>query len=223
MKFILEKDKLDIENKIIYNSGSVLYYEADVEYDESWNDLTIEAVIIKKDEEEGVSRSIINNKIYLDKEMSGSYSIGFVGYTIENNEKSYQISTNLKPIIIRKGAGEIETNNEDIPTPTEWEIYIAQIQEMLEGHLGVPEGGTTGQILAKKSNADGDVEWTEDVHLSNAYLDGSILILELNNGNSFRVNLGGITPPTGDIQLVTKNNEIFVTSDNKNFIVMEEN
>lgn len=132
MKFILEKDKLDIENKIIYNSGSVLYYEADVEYDESWNGLTIEAVIIKKGEEEGVSRSIINNKIYLDKEMSGSYSIGFVGYTIENNEKNYQISTNLKPIIIRKGAGEIETNNENIPTPTEWEIYIAQIQDMID-------------------------------------------------------------------------------------------
>ena len=27
------------------------------------------------------------------------------------------------------------------------------------GGSGVPEGGTTGQVLAKKSNADGDVEW----------------------------------------------------------------
>lgn len=28
------------------------------------------------------------------------------------------------------------------------------------GGSGVPEGGTTGQVLTKKSNADGDVEWT---------------------------------------------------------------
>lgn len=28
--------------------------------------------------------------------------------------------------------------------------------------VGVPAGGTTGQVLAKASNADGDVEWADD-------------------------------------------------------------
>lgn len=225
MKFILDKDKLTIINNKPYtcNSGSIDYYESEVQFDESWNDLIIEAIITKMGEEKGISRSPINNKIMLDLQENGTYTVGFVGYKIENEEKIYQISTDLGVIQYNQGAGEIETENEPIPTATEWEIYIAQIQEMLDGHSGVPGGGTTGQILAKKSNTDGDVEWVEDTHLSNAYLDGSILILKLNNGNSFRVNLGGITPPTSDIQLVTKNNEIFVTSDNKNFIVREEN
>lgn len=223
MKFILDKDTLTIEENKFYNSGSVDYYEAEIQFDETWNDLTIEAIITKMGENKGISRSPINNKLMLDIQEFGTYTIGFVGYKIENEEKIYQISTVLGVIQYNQGAGEIETENEPIPTVTEWEIYIAQIQEMLDGHSGVPGGGTTGQILAKKSNTDGDVEWVEDTHLSNAYLDGSILILKLNNGNSFRVNLGGITPPTSDIQLVTKNNEIFVTSDNKNFIVREEN
>lgn len=48
MKFILNKDKLEIENIELVNSGSISYYEADVEYDESWNGLAIEAVMLKK-------------------------------------------------------------------------------------------------------------------------------------------------------------------------------
>ena len=58
------------------------------------------------------------------------------------------------------GAGEIEVDNsQDIPTPTEWEVYISQIQEMIDGIEPVPKGGTTGQALVKKSDTDGDVEW----------------------------------------------------------------
>lgn len=132
MKFILNKDVLTIENNERYNSGSIKYYEAEVEFDDTWSDLTIEAVLIKKGEEVGISRSIIDNKIYIDKNENGRYYVGFVGYTIENNEKTYQISTNLQEIRLRQGAGEIQTENEDIPTPTEWEIYIAQIQAIID-------------------------------------------------------------------------------------------
>lgn len=134
MKFILDKDKLTIVNNkpYTYNSGSVDYYEAEVQFDETWNDLTIEAIITKMGENKGISRSPINNKIMLDLQENGTYTVGFVGYKIENEEKIYQISTNLDIIQYEKGAGEIETENEPILTPTEWEIYIAQIQEMLD-------------------------------------------------------------------------------------------
>lgn len=159
MKFILNKDKLTIEDKGNPNSGSVKYYEAEVEFDESWEGLTIEARFIEKYEETGTSIAVINNKVYIDKNLKGTYYVGFVGYTIENNEKTYQISSDLKYVTFKKGAGEIETENEEVPTPSEWEIYIAQIQEMLDNVNGVPNGGTTGQVLAKKSNADKDVEW----------------------------------------------------------------
>ena len=142
MKFILNKDTLEIEDVDVLNSGSVNYYEADVEYDESWNNLVVEAIIVKRREDEGKSIAVINNKIFIDQKLRGTYSIGFVGYKIEDEKKTYQISTNLKSIYFDKGAGEIETHNGQLPTPTEWEIYIAQIQEMLKN-----SGGGAGGVV----------------------------------------------------------------------------
>ena len=159
MKFVLNKDKLTIEDKDKPNSGSVQYYEVEVEYDESWEGLTIKAVLVEADADKGKSIALINNKIYIDNELDGTYEIGFVGYTIENDTKVYQISTNLKSITFNKGAGQIETQEGTLPTPSEWEIYVAQIQDMIDNIDAIPAGGTTGQVLAKKSNADGDVEW----------------------------------------------------------------
>ena len=132
MKFVINKDTLTIEENKFYNSGSVDYYEADVQFDETWNDLTIKAIITKMGENKGISRSPINNKLMLDIQEFGTYTVGFVGYNIENEEKIYQISTDLGVIQYNQGAGEIETENEPIPTATEWEIYIAQIQDMID-------------------------------------------------------------------------------------------
>lgn len=159
MKFILNKDILTIEDREKPNSGSVNYYEIPVEYDESWDNLTITAVLVEEDAETGKSISVINNNVFIDNNLDGKYQIGFMGYTIENEEKTYQISTNLKPVIFNRGAGQITTQEQTLPTPTEWEIYIAQIQEMLEGITMIPSGGTTGQALVKKSNTDYDYEW----------------------------------------------------------------
>ena len=145
MKFILNKDTLKIENEDRINAGAVNYYEADVEYDESWDGLTIECVIVKKNNDVGSSIGIINKKMFIDQNLNGLYSIGFVGYTIEDNKKIYQISTNLKTLHFYKGAGEIKTENADLPTPTEWEVYIAQIQEMLKD-VSV-DGGLVDDVL----------------------------------------------------------------------------
>ncbi len=175
MKFILNKDKLTIEQtkEETQNSGSVKYYEADVEFDESWEGLTIEARIAQAEysvfADEGKGIAVINNKVFIDNELSGSFGIGFVGYKIEDNVKTYQISTNLQSIWFEKGAGEIKVSNE-VPNVSEWEIYIAQIKDMLDEYSGVPKGGTTGQALVKKSNTDGDVEWKDVSGISNIYI-----------------------------------------------------
>lgn len=154
MKFILNKDKLSIEDKEIYNSGSINYYEADIEHDDSWNDLVIEAKLIKEKEDSGVSVSVIANKLALDKNLSGKYFIGFIGYRIENNEKVYQISSDLKGIHIRKGTGEIKTTNGDsIPELTEWERYIAQLQGFInEAQEIVDEAETLDIDVSKEGN-----------------------------------------------------------------------
>lgn len=146
MLFKLNKDNLTIKNTDIQNAGSLNYYEADIEFDTSWNNLDIVAVITKKDEQKGISIAVINNKLYIDQEMNGIYTIGFIGYIIENDKKTYQISTNLKNISFQKGAGEIETHEKELPTPSEWEIYIAQIQEMLENYTP-STGGKIDDVL----------------------------------------------------------------------------
>lgn len=169
MKFILNKDTLEIENIELVNSGSISYYEADVEYDESWNDLVIEAVMLKKDEDAGKSIAVINNKMYIDQKLRGTYCIGFVGYKIEEEKKIYQVSTNLEKVYFDLGAGEIETENVEVLTLTEWEIYIAEIQKIF-GDIQILTNGLNEKVVeVEEKLANGDFTpdrgvdyWTEE-------------------------------------------------------------
>jgi len=137
MKFILNGDKLTIERGRLerQNSGSLEYYKADVEFDEEWQGLAIEARLVKCDTDDfepvGRAIAVINNELFIDNELNGSYGIGFIGYRIENDIKTYQISTNLKSIWLDKGAGQIKPYNSE-SIPTEWEIYLAQVQEFID-------------------------------------------------------------------------------------------
>lgn len=133
MKFILNDDKLTIDNKNYLNSGSVKYYEIEVNYNLAWENLTIEAKLIKEDDKKGSAVLVIDNKVYIDRNIKGNYFIGFVGYEIKNNEKVYQISTNLINVYFQRGAGEIEINESEIPSTSQWEIYTDQIQDMVKG------------------------------------------------------------------------------------------
>ena len=134
MKIVIEKDKIINIDDININSGSIQYYKIYFEFDESWNDLTKKVIIINRKTGQAKELAIIDNYIYLDIFESGDYSIGVVGYTLnEENEKEYQISTNLKTICIRKGAGQFKATINEIPTISEWEIYINQIQELCNG------------------------------------------------------------------------------------------
>lgn len=149
MKFILNKDKLKIEGALTINSGSFRDYLIDVETDESWNGLSIEAIIAIEKSNEGISRAVINNQVYIDVSKKERYTIGFIGYTIENNVKTYQRSTDLKLIPIVKGAGEIQaTNTQEIPTESEWEIYLAQVQEFINNG---------NEIINQANNLDLDI------------------------------------------------------------------
>lgn len=176
MKFILNKDTLEIENIEIVKSGSVNYYEADVEYDESWNDLAIEAVMLKKDEEVGKSIAVINNKMYIDQKLRGTYCVGFVGYKIQEEKKIYQVSTNLQKVYFDLGAGEIETENVEVPTPTEWEIYNAQIQEFIK----------QGQAVVDEANN------------LNVELKDNILTITKKDGTQYSENVKGDKGDKGD-------------------------
>lgn len=128
MNFKIDKDKLEIVEPRIINSGSIAYYSVDCEFDDSWNGLVKKAVLIKKGESQGTQIAVIGNQIYIDKSCYGDYYIGFVGYTLNNdNQKTLQISTELKGFYIQKGAGEIQVVETEVPPISEWEIYITQL------------------------------------------------------------------------------------------------
>ena len=114
MKFILNKDVLTIKNNETIKTGSINFYETDVEYDETWNDLTIKAIFTKKDYEEPLEIEVVDKKLVINIEDSDLCFIGFIGYKIEKGEKTYQISTNLEKIDVEKGAGEITPETEEI-------------------------------------------------------------------------------------------------------------
>lgn len=134
MKFILNDEKLIIENlnkQIV--SGTIGYYEAEVEFNDSWKDLNIIATFIRHNENVGEEKPVFLNKLQYDMDLDGTYLIGFVGYRLNNNnEKEYQISTTLKLITFTKGAGQIKTIEKEIPPNNEWEQYISQIQGLLK-------------------------------------------------------------------------------------------
>lgn len=179
MKFILDKDKVQILDKHNLKSGSINYYIAEVEHDESWNGLTIEARIVRKEngiiQEIGKSIAVINNEMYIDKELSGTYAIGFIGYTIENNVKTMQISTNLVGLYFNMGAGEIEVDNsQEIPTPSEWEIYLSQVQEFMNN---------ANSKINQANNLDLDVSKTGKVAtVTITKKDGIMKSVDINDG-----------------------------------------
>lgn len=149
MKFIISDDKLQIEQTNTINSGSFKDYLIPVEFDETWNDLTIEAIIVEGSSSQGISRAVINNEVYIDVSKKKRYTIGFIGYTVENNQKVHQKTTDLKIIPMLKGAGEIEvTNTEEVPTESEWEVYLAQVQEFINNG---------NEIINQANNLDLDI------------------------------------------------------------------
>ena len=162
MRIVIKGDTIESIELDKINSGAIQYYEAELEFDEQWNGLEKKAVIVSRNEEYSKQIGILSDKIYLNIEEVNNYCIGFVGYKIESGKKIKQISTNLRMLPIAKGAGQIKTSEYDMPTPTEWELYIKQIRDIISNIPGIPKGGTSGQVLKKKSNDDYDTEWEDE-------------------------------------------------------------
>lgn len=127
-------------------------------------------------------------------------------------------------------AGNVIVNNEG-----KTQEIIVNVQESERGPrgVGIPEGGTTGQILVKSSENDFSVAWTN--------LDIPTKTSELINDSGFitmsqvpvEVYRGADQPtdedilvwidtsesptPTGNV-LITSDGKTFITSDNKTFI-----
>lgn len=160
MKFKINNNTLKIEydNKERVNSGSIADYLVPVDMDESWDGLTVVCKICDEKANTGIERSLIDNQVYIDMDKHKRYAIGFIGYTIENNVKVHQKSTNLVILPYIKGTGEVATTSEELPTTTEWELYIAQMQSItntIDGLADDLEAQVT-DVETKLANGDFD-------------------------------------------------------------------
>ena len=77
-----------------------------------------------------------------------------------------QLAFVVNDVIAKSYIGHTRIQRSIIPTgeiPTPIEDWITQANELLdELEEAVPSGGTTGQVLKKKSDSDYDTEWSDD-------------------------------------------------------------
>lgn len=84
MKISINKDKAEIVKKDEgANSGTINYNCVELEFDEAWEGLTKEAVLIPISSQEAIPINIIDNKFYLNVKKHGSYNIGIIRIQIK--------------------------------------------------------------------------------------------------------------------------------------------
>lgn len=189
MKFIVNDNKLKVEmGKDRINAGTIADYLTDVEFDDSWDGLTIVAKICDEKSGIGIERSVIDNQVYIDMDKHKRYVIGFVGYTLENNVKTYQKATNLVVIPYIKSAGEIETESEELPTTSEWELYIAQMQNITNTINGLSQNlqEEVQEVETKLENGDFDGADGQDGITPTIGLNGNWYLGDVDTGKPSR-------------------------------------
>lgn len=139
--FKIENDLITIEETIgRINTGAIEYYDLEFEFNSSWQGLTKIAVLVNKTTEVAVAVPIMGNIATVPfLTDSSTYSIGVMGYTIEEETKTLQISTNLVSFWVDKGAGSIETEEQTVPTPTIWEQYVSTMNGILDDTIEIKE------------------------------------------------------------------------------------
>lgn len=97
-------------------------------------------------------------------------------------EKTLQISTGMKKIPVNLGAGEIETQEEETPSATELEVYIGQIQEVVNQASNL---NITGQRVL------------DGVEITFTDKQGNETIEKVNDGETGQQGEAGYTPVKG--------------------------
>jgi hypothetical protein len=117
------------EEKSYVIENQVNEFALEFEFDDSWNYET--KYVIFDNEESTYKRPIINNQVIIPSELlNGKTTIQIYAQDVENNEivkrkPSFKYSFSILNSLFPEG---VEEN--DLPTPSQWEIYISQIEEM---------------------------------------------------------------------------------------------
>ena len=111
--------------------NQVNQYAIEFDFDETW-DFEEKYVIFQDEfEEQTFKRAIINNQVIVPSELlNGRITIQVYGQNIENNAIS-QRQPSLKYVFSILNSLPVNASEEQsTPTPTQWELYIEQIEDM---------------------------------------------------------------------------------------------
>lgn len=117
------------EEKSYVIENQVNEFALEFEFDDSWNYET--KYVVFDNEESTYKRPIINNQVIIPSELlNGRTTIQIYAQDVENNEivkrkPSFKYSFSILNSLSPEGVEET-----DLPTPSQWEIYISQIEEM---------------------------------------------------------------------------------------------
>lgn len=113
--------------------NQVNQYAIEFEFDETW-DFEEKYVIFQDEfEEQTFKRAIINNQVIVPSELlNGRITIQVYGQNIEDN-----VITNRQPSLkyvfsILNSLPANASEEQNVPTPTQWEIYIEQIETLVD-------------------------------------------------------------------------------------------
>ena len=111
--------------------NQVNQYAIEFDFDETWNFEEKYCIFQDEFEEQTFKRAIINNQVIVPSELlNGRITIQVYGQNIEND-----VITNRQPSLkyVFSILNSLPTNaseEQNVPTPTQWELYIEQIEEM---------------------------------------------------------------------------------------------
>lgn len=151
MKAILQGQKQTIDEKALIprggQSGQVLAKNSDLSYDVEWKDLDISNI-----EEQLQNVVTVDNGAYMTLE--GEFNTE--GHIIRVTEEGDASQDETKIVVSFNGrSGKVVAQKGDYTAEMVGAIPLDEIDTL------VPPGGTTGQVLAKKSSKDRDTEWKD--------------------------------------------------------------
>ena len=174
MKIIVNPHDLTIDEKSIVNEGEYNITQLDFEFSEEYtNDLVKKAIFIGNDGK-AYEMVIFNNACMIPSEIllkNQLVLLGVYAYKVDEDNLVLRYSPTPKMFQISNGSYKADSVPSEEITPTQYEQYMQALQDGLNELYAVvgdiqdlpnriiPSGGDSGQVLAKRSDSNYDVEW----------------------------------------------------------------
>lgn len=197
---------ITINNNI--NAGEYNITPCEFTFTEEYENLTKEAVFSSCDGSV-IKTSILNNQCTIPFEVlqqEGNVLLGVYAYETDNDELVLRYSPTPQYFNVRKGSFQVG-NDPDLPSPTEWERVLEQINQAIEetNNLNITankEGKVTTITITKKDGTTQEVEINDGKSLEFKWEGTSLGIRQEGQSQYQYTNLQGPKGDAGAIKML---------------------